>query len=429
MNTSRRAVICLALISVVAVGCETDRSTTPTSPNPGGPIAGVEISAPRPYAPTAGANIGTGGAAMTLVVDNATTTGTRPLYYGFQISRDAAFTALAFAADGVVQNDTGRTSVTVSSGLEAGRTYHWRARAADGANTGPYSEVRQFAVQEAVVIAAPEPMDPVSGVRVTSRQPTLRTRNATRSGPAGPITYDFQVSTSAGFDVTLNLTQAEQSVNTQVPVTVVLDQDRTYHWRVRAREASVTGPWSSPQAFVTPLPSVTPPPAPTPQPPPPSPPPPPGEGFPSDAEGAAMVAFVIADLQARGISILGDCGAFEITKRVAWNFRHRGAGLERKTAGRRCEDASIDIILWTGGRSIDILIGGGEVNGPAWQVEHPYAGWEHYWIAPYDPDGGAEVLLSASQSRPTPGSRSVTPSRGARRPRRTGSGVPAGPRL
>lgn len=100
-----------------------------------------------------------------------------------------------------------------------------------------------------------------------------------------------------------------------------------------------------------------------------------------------MVAFVIADLKTRGISIQGDCGAFEVTKRVAWNFRERGAGLERKTAGRRCEDASIDIVLWNDGRSIDMLVGAGVDNGPTWQVFPPYSGWQQFWFAPYNPDG------------------------------------------
>jgi hypothetical protein len=181
------------------------------------------------------------------------------------------------------------------------------------------------------------------------------------------------------FGVTLNLTQPEQVTNTQVAVNVLLDQDRQHYWRVRARESSTTGPWSAPQVFVTPLPVVAP--------PPPTTPPPGGSGFPSDAEGTAMVAFVIADLRARGISIQGDCGAFEVTKRVAWNFRNRGAGLERKTGGRRCEDASIDIVLFSDGTSVDILIGGGTENGPAWQVHPPYSGWQAYWFAPYNPDG------------------------------------------
>jgi len=89
--------------------------------------------------------------------------------------------------------------------------------------------------------------------------------------------------------------------------------------------------------------------------------------------------------------VLGDCGAFEVTKRVAWHFRNRGAGLEYKPGGRRCEDRSIDIVLFNDGRSVDILIGGGVDNGPAWQVEHPYEGWQNYWRAPYNPDGEDEL--------------------------------------
>lgn len=381
----RPLIIWMAVMATAMAACTVDKTSTPTSPNIAGPIAGVEITAPRPLVPLSGATVLATGPAVSLVVDNATTNGVRPLSYTFQVSADTGFGALAFSADGVTPGGEGRTSVTVPN-LDPGRTYHWRARALDGANTGPFSDARHFEYREPVVVHAPEPTDPTGGVRTSSRQPTLRTRNATRTGPAGALTYDFHVSSDATFSgVVFILTEAEQSSSTQATVNVQLQQNTTYYWRVRAREATTTGPWSSTQSFVTPLPVTTPPPPTTP--PPATPPPPSGTGTPSASEGTAMVAFVVADLQARGISILGDCGAFEVTKRVAWHFRDRGAGLERKTAGRRCEDASIDIVLFSDGTSVDILVGAGIDNGPAWQTHPPYDGWQAFWVAPYNPDG------------------------------------------
>ena len=381
----------LVVAATALAACTTSKSSTPTSPTIAGPIAGVEISAPQPVAPLSGATVMSTTPAVTLVVENATTTGVRPLTYTFQVSADGSFDSLVFSGDGIPPGSDGRTQVTVST-LTAGRVYHWRARALDGANTGPFSASRSFEYREPVVLGVPEAIEPIAGIRTTTRQPVLRTRNVTRTGPAGPITYDFQLAADASFaGAVFLLSEDEQPTATQVTVAVQLPLDQRYYWRVRAREATTTGAWSSAHAFVTPLPVTTPPPTPPPPPttpPPATPPPPAGTGTPSSSEGTAMVAFVIADLQARGINTNGDCGAFEITKRVAWHFRDRGAGLERKTGGRRCEDSSIDIVLFKDGTSVDILIGAGVDNGPAWQTHPPYEGWQSYWVAPYNPDGG-----------------------------------------
>src|SRR5690349_18269590 len=48
-----------------------------------------------------------------------------------------------------------------------------------------------------------------------------------------------------------------------------------------------------------------------------------------------VVAAVKADLQARGVSLAESCGAFQITKRVAWTLRAQGAGVLDKPAGNQ----------------------------------------------------------------------------------------------
>ena len=98
-----------------------------------------------------------------------------------------------------------------------------------------------------------------------------------------------------------------------------------------------------------------------------------------------MIEAVKADLRRRGISMSGDCGAFEITRRVAWAFRDRGAGLESKNYGRQCQWFSQDIVLFNNCTSIDILVGGGSENGAAWQV-HSLPDWRSYFVAPGNPD-------------------------------------------
>jgi hypothetical protein len=263
----------VALASSVGVlaGCGIGKSASPLSPSVAGGIAGVTISAPRLVEPAAGATLVATSGPVTFVVENAVSTGVRPLSHEFELGEDAGFTRIVLSRT-VPAGADGRTRVEVLDGLVARQTYHWRARAVDGVNTGAHSEVRQFTLIEAI----PEP-------------------------PRAPAPTQ-------------------------------------------------------------------------------------GSGMPTINEGTAMVAWVIDDLRRQGISTSGDCGAFAITKRVAWAFRGRGAGLERKTAGRRCEDSSIDIVLFNDGQSVDILVGGGDVNGPAWQVHAPYSGWQSYWVAPWDPD-------------------------------------------
>ena len=48
----------------------------------------------------------------------------------------------------------GRTSVRIPDKLQKDRTYFWRARAQDGANTGPLSAVGEVQHRHAVVAAA-----------------------------------------------------------------------------------------------------------------------------------------------------------------------------------------------------------------------------------------------------------------------------------
>lgn len=86
---------------------------------------------------------------------------------------------------------------------------------------------------------------------------------------------------------------------------------------------------------------------------------------------ADVVAAVKASLVARGVDLSGECGAFQITKRVAWQLRAEGAGLLDKPSGSNCMGYSTDIIAYPGGRIFDILVDGGGANGPAWSGVDP----------------------------------------------------------
>jgi hypothetical protein len=373
--------VCLPLLLLPLFACDLNKSENPLSPTVAGPIAGVDIGAPLPVEPVHGAKLNHTASSVTLVVQNASTTGQRPIAaYSYEVSRDAAMQNVIFSKSDVAPGGGGRTSIVVPGPFNPGATYYWRVKASDGANSSAFSDPISFVVLEPVVLGAPNLVAPTAGATVSSLQPALRVSNVSRSGPFGVITYDFEVSLSDTFaNLAAYRSSGEQSSTTETTVGP-LEAGRTYFWRVRARDGSVESPWSSSRTFLTPTAVVTP--------PPPSgglPPSNPGPR-PSVSEGTAMVAAVIADMRARGISMEGDCGAWEITRRVAWAFRNRGAGLEYKPGGRNCHENSIDIVLFTDGQSVDILFGSGVDNGPAWQEHGVLPDWAYWWRAPSNPD-------------------------------------------
>jgi hypothetical protein len=229
-----------------------------------------------------------------------------------------------------------------------------------------------------VILTAPQPVSPIGNVQVSTLQPTLTANNAGRSGPAGALTYRFEISDDSGFGSLADTFEVnEQGGATEGRIGVALQTARTYFWRVRAEDPSTVGPWSSTESFRTPAapspggsapPSIAP------------------GGKPSPSDGIAVVAWVKEDLIRRGISIDGDCGGFAITRRVAWQLRNNGAGTERKPAGRNCEGHSIDILIFPGGQTVDILIGAGADNGPTWQEHGILPDWPDWWVAPTNPD-------------------------------------------
>jgi hypothetical protein len=118
-----------------------------------------------------------------------------------------------------------------------------------------------------VVIQAPTLVSPVDGVKLTVTKPALKINNAARTGPAGSITYNFQISETQSFSaIVLNAVVPEGSSQTTYTATQDLAYSKTYYWRVRASDPATTGPWSVTQWFQMPDPAPTPPPPPTPGP-------------------------------------------------------------------------------------------------------------------------------------------------------------------
>src|SRR5262249_9502967 len=160
----------LLLQLIVVAGCAAEKSSNPLTPTVAGPIPGVTITAPSNTEPGAGSRIATDTQPVTLVVGNAVTNGVRPLSYVFEIATDTDFTNKVFVREGVQPGD-GRTSLRLPDPLATGRTYYWRARAQDGANSGPYSSTTNFAIFTPIVINPPQPLRPANNEVLTTLRP------------------------------------------------------------------------------------------------------------------------------------------------------------------------------------------------------------------------------------------------------------------
>jgi len=116
-------------------------------------------------------------------------------------------------------------------------------------------------------------------------------------------------------------------------------------------------------------------------PPGPPTPPPPAPG-PTPEPSARYVAAVKAQLEAEGVNLSGACGAFAITKRVAWGLRSFGVGLVAKPGGNQCEGYSTDYICFQNGDGVDLLGDAGGQNTPQWADKPGEFTGENRWRAP-----------------------------------------------
>ena len=256
-----RAGFALVLSTAVLAGCETQKSANPLSPDVAGPIPGVTITAPKPLEPGMGQQIVADGGPQTLLIENAGTSGQRELFLQVDVSADATFQQLVHQVDRVSLGPNGRTSYRLPEPLGPGRTYYWRSRAGDGANTGPYSAVSNFSIIEQVRIEPPTPVEPLG--TITSNRPTFTVRNARVNGPVGTLVYRFEVGTAPDQPPAAVVTATPGSNGTTSMTLGDLPYSRTLYWRVSASDGLNASPYSSIVSFTTPAPAT---PIPTPSP-------------------------------------------------------------------------------------------------------------------------------------------------------------------
>jgi hypothetical protein len=366
MKIAKVVWLCAALVPTVA-GCAIERSENPTAPTVAGPIAGVEISAPKTLEPIAGVQISGDQQPITLLLENAWTNGQRPLSYIFEVATDAGFANKVFVREGVQPGDDGRTSLRLPDALGTGRGYFWRARAEDGANTGPYSAPATFNLLTPISFDKVAPISPINNDRVSSALPEFIWGNAPRVGSPSEVNYVLEVATTNTFATGLVVWQfREQPTQTRVTAASALPGNSQMFWRVRAFHGGILGPWSDTQVFRTPAPVVAPSPS-------------PGSG------GSCSGSQPINIVECRRDKFPAHMSTAEIVaflKAVAVDLNKAGVGggpfgILQKQSGAQCHGYSCDIICSGQGTSQlqwDVLHDADGAQGATWNGPHGYPG-------------------------------------------------------
>ncbi|HWP82728.1 MAG TPA: fibronectin type III domain-containing protein [Bacteroidota bacterium] len=156
--------------------------------------------------------------------------------YHLQVSMSSVFSPLTY------ESSTITDTTQQLSGLENGKTYFWRIRAANQSGSGPWSSVWSFSTAVAVP-AAPTLASPPSGAIDRPLTPLLFWNRST-----GATSYRVQISATSSFNNQIILDTTLSDTTKQASG---LSFGTTYHWRVNASNASGTSNWSNIWNFTT----------------------------------------------------------------------------------------------------------------------------------------------------------------------------------
>jgi len=174
-------------------------------------LATGSVTAPRPIVPANNALINNQSQPVTLIVLNAVVTKPGDTTYTFEVATDVAFGSKVQTKDGVAEASGGQTSVRLDP-LAPARDYYWRVRAQGGGTTGVFGAIFRFTVGAAVVLNAPTAVSPLNGT-TTAGWPIFTVNNAPKSGPAGALTYRFEISTNNLFTTIVLAGNVPEGVN------------------------------------------------------------------------------------------------------------------------------------------------------------------------------------------------------------------------
>ncbi len=246
----------LVLVALAAGACEKKAPTAPASPTASVETTsvtdaklGVTLTSPVAVSPADGAAIRFSDQPIKLVVSSATTTGSSPLAYTFEVASDAAFGTILATKPGT---ESGGQQTATLDRLAGAKTYFWRARASSSGVTGPSSKARSFQIGPEVVLQTPVPTFPAQNSTMTGA-PRLTVANVGRSGPVGQVSYRFEVSDSSAFSRTVFSGTANEQSGGQTSIEFspsTLTTNSTYFWRVTAVD-SPSGVASSLSSVIT----------------------------------------------------------------------------------------------------------------------------------------------------------------------------------
>jgi len=346
-------VLMSAALLAPLVACEAQKSDNPLSPAIAGPIAGVEITAPRVLEPGEGIKLKESQQPITLLVENSSTNGVRPIAYTFEVSSTDSFELKLYARSGVTTGPDGRTRVTVDR-LDSGRRYFWRVRAEDGANSSGYS-TSTFEVLPKPLLDPPVQRTPIENAQIASRRPELIISSSNRNAAIGNVVYEFQISTDVAFSgIAAAGERSEAGATTSYSPDFDLNAATTYYWRVRATDRETTSAWANTQGFRT---AAAPAPGPVPGPAPPS-------GGPCN--GSSGLAIVQCERAKYGH--MSHSQMYDLMVAIVQSLNRNGIGggpfgILRKAGGTNCNGYSCDIICagnGSGQRQWDVL---GDIDG------------------------------------------------------------------
>ncbi len=182
----------------------------------------------------------------TLTINNVTDPdGTASVYY-FQVSKFSNFSALA-AQSGAVTQGTGTTSWLVSTPLENGSAYFWRARAYDQVEYSGWMTVMSFTVDASITNlppTTPAVYSPPDAATITFLPLSLSWYNST--DPDGNnLTYQINLFDSAGvtlIDSASGISQGGGATSSYSPQ-AGLSNAFWYSWQVRAYDGIDYSSW------------------------------------------------------------------------------------------------------------------------------------------------------------------------------------------
>lgn len=254
----------LVLLAIGTASCSKEATPAQPSATSTGPAAaadgssstvqavtGATLTVPTLVTPADGAQLTFASQPLTLVIGNAVSTKSTPLTYTFEVATDAAFANKVYSKSAVAQGAGAQTSLPIDK-LKGATSYFWRARCNDGSADGPNAKAKTFTVGPEVVIQAPVLGDPGPGATV-GESPTLNVNKVSRTGPAGPIVYRFEISEQSTFNSLVY--SANVSERTDLPYTPHAISaklgEKTYFWRVQASDPAnaVISPYSGAGSF------------------------------------------------------------------------------------------------------------------------------------------------------------------------------------